>query len=82
MTLGARIKYLLKFKGLTQKDLAQGIGVNQCAITRWANNLLKPNVDNLEKIANFFEITLFELLGYSKTFDDLLEAYDKGKLVA
>ena len=82
MELGTRIKLVLKFKGVSQKSLAEGIGVNQCAITRWVNNLLTPKIDNLEKIANFLGITLFEILGYSKTFDELLEAYDTRKVIA
>ncbi len=82
MELGTRLKLVLKFKGLSQKDLALGIGVNQCAITRWVKNLLTPKIDNLEKIANFLGITLFELLGYCSTFDELLLAYDKGKTIA
>jgi transcriptional regulator with XRE-family HTH domain len=78
MTLGTRIKAILKFKGIPQRELAKAIGVNECMITRWTKNLNKPSIDNIEKIANFLGCTIFELLGYSKLFNEFIDSCAEG----
>lgn len=79
MTIGTRIKKVLKFKKLDQVDLSRHTGISQSKMSRIVNNLAKPNINDLEQIANCLEITLFELLGYCKTFDELLN-YDTRKV--
>ena len=77
MELGKRIRTILKFKGISQKDLAIGIGVNECLVSRWCNGLAKPKIENVEKLANFLTCSIIELLGYSRLFNELLEQVER-----
>ena len=76
MKLGNRIKAMLKFRHLQQKDLAKGIGASQVLVSRWCKNVLQPKLKHAKKIADFFGITMEMLLGSYKLFDDLLDEAD------
>lgn len=54
-----RIKELLKEKGISQKDLADRLGITVVGISKILNG--NPKIDTLEKIASTLEIELWEL---------------------
>ncbi len=58
-----RLKFLLKSKGTTRKELCHslGIGINQ--IKRWEDNGSIPNICILSSIADYFGVTVDYLLG-------------------
>lgn len=63
MIYGERIRQAREFKGLTQTQLANAVGVKQAAISEIEYNEFAPSEDLLEKIANqtgflpsFFEV--------------------------
>lgn len=58
-----RIDNLLKDRGLTSKQLAQDIGVSAGNITDWRKNRSKPSRDVLNKIAKYFGVSLYYLIG-------------------
>lgn len=72
MKLGERIKIMLKFKNMTQKDLAKKIGSSEALVSRWCKCLLQPKLKHAKKIADCFGITLDMLVGECKLFDELL----------
>ena len=78
MTLGERLKAILRFKGLQQKDLAKGIKVNECIVSRWCKGITTPKVRNLTKIALFLNVSLNALIGGEELLDRLLERYESG----
>ena len=45
------------------KDIAEACGVTPAAVTHWCNGSSMPSVENLKKIAQFFGITIDELIG-------------------
>ena len=47
---------------LTQKELAERLGVTNKAISKWENGSAKPTTDTLKKIAILFNISIEELL--------------------
>ncbi len=49
---------LRKSKGLTQKELAKALDVTQTAITYWETGKREPSIEMLEKIANYFDVSL------------------------
>ena len=61
--LGKRIKELRKKKGLTQKDLALYLGVSDRAVGYYENEQRTPPPDILQKIADFFNVSVDYLLG-------------------
>lgn len=62
--------------------MSRAIGISQTKMSRIVNNLAKPSINDLEQIANYIGLTLFELLGYSRVFDDLLIAYERKDIIA
>ena len=62
-TYGKALKYQREASGLTQTQLAERTGISQESISRWENNLVLPNIDFCIKLADFYGITLDELVG-------------------
>lgn len=52
-----------KQKYLTQEQLAQEIGVSSVAVSKWERGISIPDQDTLCKLADYFKITVDELLG-------------------
>ncbi len=62
MNIGENIKYIRKSKGLTQRELAEKIGVTDSAITRYEKGDREPNIETLNKIATALEVTINDLI--------------------
>lgn len=61
---GENIKELRKERGVTQKELAAAIGVSQGAIFFWEKEINEPTAGCLIKIADYFGVSVDELLSY------------------
>ena len=63
-TQGERIKKLRKSKGVTQRELAERLGISEQAVSKWEKNLSNPSTKNLLQIAKIFGVctTSFENL--------------------
>lgn len=53
-----RIKELRQEKKLTQKELANLLGVNMVTLSRYENNNRNPKIDKLEKMAEIFGVSV------------------------
>ena len=62
MTIGKRIAFLRKEKGLTQEELAQHMGISSQAVSKWENDQTCPDISALPKLARLFGVTVDELL--------------------
>ena len=60
---GDNIKRLRKNKGLKQQEIADILGVKRNTYSDWENGKCKPNYEKLEKIADFFGVSLDWLFG-------------------
>ena len=49
-------------RGLTKVQLAKELGVNKRTILRWEQDMMSMSLKNAVKIAEFFEISLDELV--------------------
>ena len=57
-----KIKELRLERGLTKVQLAKGLGVNKRTILRWEQDMMSMSLKNAVKIAEFFEVSLDELV--------------------
>ncbi|BAH06767.1 helix-turn-helix domain-containing protein [Clostridium kluyveri] len=67
MNVGAKIKEIRESKNLTQKQLAEKIGVTPVTITRYENNKREPSIETLNKIAKALDVTINDLAGEKDT---------------
>ena len=61
-TLGAFLAVLRKAKGVTQKELAELVGVSDKTISHWERDESAPDVSVLPVLADLFGVTVDELL--------------------
>ena len=58
-----RLKELRLQHGFSQEELAEKIGIKRNTYSDWENGKCKPNYEKLEKIADFFGVSLDWLFG-------------------
>ena len=58
-----RLKELRLQHGYSQEELAEQIGIKQNSYSDWENGKCRPSYEKLEKIADFFEVSLDWLFG-------------------
>lgn len=60
--LGTKIKEIRKQKKITQKALADVLGIAEITIRKYESNEREPNLEMLQKIATALEVSLSKLL--------------------
>lgn len=63
------LRQLRKSKDLTQAQLGDAIFISSSAISQYENGHSRPSRDNLEALANFFNVSTDYLLGTSPIAD-------------
>jgi len=58
-----RLSGLMKRAGVGQDQLAEKIGLSQGTISRYVRGDTEPRLSDLRKLANFFEVSLEDLIG-------------------
>lgn len=58
-----RIKDLMKSEKLTQMQLAHALEVGQSSISDWLNSKSEPSIENLWKLADYFDVSVDYLIG-------------------
>ena len=56
MSIGKKIKQLRENKGLSQKELADSLGVTQQAIDAWERSITNPRKKSIDKLSSFFNV--------------------------
>ena len=72
--IGEKIKQLRQRDGRKQEDLANALGVSPQAVSRWEANGGYPDMELIPAIANYFNISIDELFGYSKDRQEKLRS--------
>lgn len=62
MTLGQKLKTLLKDNGMTQEDLSERLEVSRQAVGKWVNDKGIPEVGKIIQISNLFGVSTDYLL--------------------
>ena len=63
MSIGSTVKRLRLEKNITQEQLAEYLSITSRAISQWECDRTAPDISMLPQLADFFEITVDELLG-------------------
>ena len=63
MTTGQRIKAARQSAGLTQKELGAKMGIAYQTLAQWENDLRKPKMDTLQRLACALNVPAAELMG-------------------
>lgn len=72
-TFGEMVVSLRKENNMTQRQLAEKMGVTDKAVSKWERDLSFPDVDSLPKLAEVFGISVDELMQVK------VQKEDKGK---
>ncbi len=64
MTIGTNIKRLRQNKGVTQEMLGEALGISGQAVSKWENESALPDITMLPHLAEYFGISIDELMGY------------------
>ena len=62
MEFNEKLQELRKRRGLTQEELAEALYVSRTAISKWESGRGYPSIDSLKSIANYFSVTIDDLL--------------------
>lgn len=79
MTIGERIAQLRKSRSMSQFQLAKTLNIATSTLGMYETNKRKPNMEMLEKLADFFGVSIDYLLGREtsdKSDTDLDRAID------
>jgi len=66
MAIGQNIADIRKAKNMTQRDLAEKLGVSQSHIARWETEKSQPRRKALEELADVLEVSVDEILAGGK----------------
>jgi len=75
-TAGKILRYLRKKAGLSQREIAETLGIVQQTYAGYENGHHEPSMDILVQLANFYKVTLDYISG--RVFDDwLMEPFSR-----
>mgnify|MGYP001113023321 CR=1 FL=1 len=74
LMIGDKIKQLRQRDGRKQEELANALGVSPQAVSRWEANGGYPDMEIIPSIANYFNISIDELFGYSRDRQEKLKS--------
>ena len=77
--VASRLKSLRSERGLTQRELADSLGISTSAITMYENGRRIPKYDILETIADYFNVDMNYLYGVSDVRNASLLSYIDSK---
>lgn len=64
LNYGETLRYWREINGYTQQKLADETGIKQENISRWEANKVIPNIDFCVQLADFYGISVDELIGH------------------
>jgi len=77
VNLGERLQRLREEKNMSREDLAHEMNVSRQAVYKWENNKGYPDIENLIKLSEVYNITLDELIKGDRSFQRKIETDSK-----
>lgn len=71
--IGIRIRKYRELRGLSQKELADLIGVSNSRVSNWEQGINRPNADIISDLCNALDVSPSELLDIQISTDNLSE---------
>lgn len=78
--LGEKLKQLRKSRSLKQDDIAHLFGVSRGSVSNWEKGRRKPNIKQLEVLANFYNVSLDYFAEETKQ-DEVVELLDRARKI-
>ena len=69
MNIGRKIKYYRENMKMTQKEIAEILGVEPATVSKYESNTIEPSIENLKKLAEIFEISIDKLINDEERID-------------
>lgn len=67
------LKELIKSRGITQKELAEFLGVKQNTVSDWINRGTSPKIEHIYRIADYFSVS-FDFLFTNDSLPIIVDA--------
>lgn len=79
MNFSENLRRLRKAKDIKQEALAEAMNVSRQTVSKWENGTAMPDFKKLNALAEYFGVTMDELLGFSndKNNNDNINDYTK-----
>lgn len=77
--LSQNLKFLRKQKNFTQEDLARALGLNRPSIGAYEEGRAEPKLETMQNMADYFGITIDELINTNLALKGLKQVDTKGK---
>ena len=61
-----RLKVVLAEKGLSNKWLAEQLGITQATVSKWVTNTSQPSLETVMKIAQLLDVGIDDLVRYEQ----------------
>ena len=78
--LGEKLKQLRKARNLKQDDIAHIFGISRGSVSNWEKGRRKPNIQQLEELAKFYNISLDYFAEETKK-DEVVELLDRARKI-
>ena len=66
ITIGENIKRLRRSRGMTQEQLADILNISNAAVSKWERGDSFPDITLLFPIADYFGVSVDELMGHGE----------------
>ena len=60
--IGENLRFLREEEGMTRRELSYEFDVHHATISNWENGKLKVSDDRLEEYADYFDVTIEEIM--------------------
>lgn len=67
--LGEKLKLYREKHNMTQKEIAEILGVEPGTVSKYELGMIEPNIESIKKLAEIFNVTIDELLKDEEKFD-------------
>ena len=65
-----KLKELRQLKGVTQGEIADKLNITVQVVSRYENNLREPDIQTLCALADYFQVSIDELVGHNQITDE------------
>ena len=77
-SIGQKIYTLRKERGMTQQQVADILNVSHHTVSKWELGINSPSIDDMQRIANLFDVNVRKIIGNIPDKLDIREFLDEG----